>query len=147
MNYEITNCEDVIDSRDVIARIEHLEQQAKECLERCGDESDDVHDDTSIEDWHLFETSLPVEEEEELKLLKALAEEGDGATSEWSDGATLIRYSYFERYAEELADDIGAIDKNAGWPLCHIDWEAAADALKIDYTSIEFDSVDYWVRS
>lgn len=83
---------------------------------------------------------------DELKLLTDLAEEGDSASSEWNDGAQLIRDSYFVEYAEQLADDIGAIDKNAGWPLAHIDWKAAAEALQSDYTSVEFDGVTYWVR-
>lgn len=49
-------------------------------------------------------------------------------------------------YAETLAEDIGAIDRNAGWPLMHIDWEAAADALKMDYRQVDYDGVAYWMR-
>lgn len=60
---------------------------------------------------------------------------------------TLIRDSYFTTYAEELADDIGAIDRDARWPLNHIDWEAAASELQMDYTSVTLDGIDYWIRS
>lgn len=73
-------------------------------------------------------------------------EQADGC-SDWKYGEALIRDSYFATYAEELASDIGAIDRNAKWPLSHIDWEAAADELKMDYTAIDFDGVEYWIRS
>src|SRR5208283_4356595 len=91
-----------------------------------------------LEDWDASEDST------ELATLQTLADEG---ISEWEDGATLIRDSYFEQYAEELADDIGAIDKNAGWPLTCIDWTKAAEQLQQDYSSVDYDGVDYWVRS
>lgn len=60
---------------------------------------------------------------------------------------TLVLESAFEEYAEELASDIGAIDSDAGWPLSYIDWEAAADALRVDYTSVTYDGDDYLIRS
>lgn len=67
-----------------------------------------------------------------------------GASPE--DGITLIRDSYFRTYAEELADDIGAIDSNASWPIYHIDWEAAANELKMDYSTLEWDGITFWYR-
>lgn len=87
----------------------------------------------------------------ELRRLTALLEEleGNGGDEEWRGAwypVTLIRESHFEDYAQELAEDIGAIDRDAGWPLRHIDWEAAADELLIDYTSTEFDGVIYHYR-
>lgn len=113
---EISNTQDIIDSRDVIERIKALEG---------------TEDET---------------EKAELKALEALQEEAEGYSDDWKYGATLIRDSYFTEYAQELAEDIGAIDRNAKWPLQHIDWEAAADELKQDYTSVEFDGTTYWVR-
>lgn len=65
---------------------------------------------------------------------------------DWLYGAQLIRDSYFTEYAQELADDIGAINSDAGWPNSCIDWDQAARELKQDYTSIAFDGVTYWVR-
>jgi hypothetical protein len=60
---------------------------------------------------------------------------------------TLIHEDYFTEYAQELAEDIGAIDPSASWPLTCIDWDAAADALKYDYTTVRFDGDDYLIRS
>jgi hypothetical protein len=121
MARDISNSEDIIDSRDIIARIDEL----TELLE--GADPEDYSD-----------------EREELAALQALSD--DARSDDWRYGATLIRDSYFQEYAEQLADDIGAIDRNASWPLNFINWEAAADALKADYTSVEFDGVTYWVR-
>jgi hypothetical protein len=45
-----------------------------------------------------------------------------------------------------MAEDIGAIDRDAGWPLGFIDWDAAAAALKMDYTEVSIRGYDYWIR-
>lgn len=113
----IDNYQDVIDSRDVIERIEWLQGT----------------DDT--------------DEQEELAALVALAEEGADYAMDWSYGEALIRDSYFIDYAQELANDIGAVDSNATWPHTCIDWERAARELKYDYSAIDFDGVTYLVRS
>ena len=59
---------------------------------------------------------------------------------------TLIRDSYFQDYAQELADEIGAIDNKIGWPNTCIDWEKAARELQWDYSSVEVNGVTYWTR-
>lgn len=82
---------------------------------------------------------------EELTALLKLQEEAEPYAADWTYGETLIRDSYFKQYAEELADDIGAIDRNATWPLSCIDWDEAARQLQQDYTSVDFDGVTYWI--
>lgn len=59
---------------------------------------------------------------------------------------TLIADDDFEDYARELAEDIGAAP-SVGWPGSYIDWEAAADALRQDYTTVEYDGTTYQIRS
>ncbi len=127
----IDNTDDMIDSRDVIARIEELES-----------ERDADPENRTPEEWaeHYPDDAA------ELAALKAFAEEAEGYAPDWRYGATLIRDSYFTEYAEQLADDIGAIDRNARWPLSCIDWDKAASELQQDYTGVEFDGVTYWVR-
>ena len=124
---EITNSEDIIDSRDVLARIEYLEDEAEECAE-CKTE-------TCVDSDH-----------EEYRALKSLAEEAEGYASDWTYGAALIRETYFVEYAQEMAEDIGAVGRDLQLPLQHIDWQAAADELKQDYTEVEFDGVPYLVH-
>ena len=127
MNKSISNSDDVIDSRDIIERIEEL-QAEKEDLE--GEE---------LAEWET-------ENGEELKALEELAKEGEDYSSDWPHGAPLIRDSYFEKYAQELAEEIGAIDKSTSWPNNCIDWEQAARELQMDYSCISFDGIDYWIR-
>lgn len=83
------------------------------------------------------------DEDAELAAILELAEE----VSEWEYGAGLIREDYFTEYAQELAEDIGAIDKDAAWPASYIDWDAAADALKMDYSAVKFLGFTYYVRA
>lgn len=117
----IDNLEDIIDSRSVIDRIEEL----------IDIEGEELTDD----------------EREELVALTALAAEGEDYASDWAFGTTLIRDSYFTEYAEQLAEEVGAIDHNAEWPSMYIDWETAAQDLQQDYSLLDFDGVEYWVRS
>lgn len=117
---EISNSDDVIDSRDVISRIEELEAM----------EAADMSED---------ETS-------ELAALKSLADDASGYAADWQYGEALIRDSHFKEYAQQLAEDIGAISADATWPNNCIDWEQAARELRMDYTSVEFAGVTYWVR-
>lgn len=79
-------------------------------------------------------------------------EPADPDTLEWhanNQEPTLIAEDDFEEYAEELATDLGYIDDEQGnrWPFNHIDWEAAADELKQDYTTVEYDGDTYYIRS
>ena len=84
---------------------------------------------------------------DELATLEALVQElRDIGGDSPEDGITLVRDSYFETYAQEVAADIGGINRNMTWPLNCIDWEKAAEELQMDYTSVDFDDVTYWVR-
>ena len=123
---KITKYEDIIDSRDVTERIEKL----RELIVEYKNEKYDTK-----------------EEEEELALLEKLEEDGKfNFGDEWEFGVTLIRYSYFEDYAREFAEDIGAIKDDLQWPATCIDWEQAAGELQYDYTEITFDDIEYWGR-
>jgi DNA repair exonuclease SbcCD ATPase subunit len=157
MATDISNTDDIIDSRDVIARIEELESE----LETLTDAVDEAREAlTALDDLNTAEELEEAEDtlkdaesdladwdgEEELKTLKALADQCEGC-GDWGHGESLIRDSYFEEYAEQLADDIGAIDRNAKWPVNCIDWEKAARELQYDYTEVDFDGEAYWIRA
>jgi hypothetical protein len=141
---EITNTEDVIDVRDVIARVEHLEDQPTldddgACYS-CGEhlkEGDEDHD--------------PYCEVLELQRLTALLEnlKGNGGDEEWRGSwypIVLVRDSYFKDFAQQEAEDLDLIKANASWPNNCIDWDQAARELQMDYTTVEFDGVTYWYR-
>lgn len=145
---------DIIDSRDVIARIEELESERAEAEELIPDLDDagrHVDIATDIEECHevalrLIEWDSDDDTGGELARLQALAAEAEGYAADWHHGEALIADHYFEEYAQDLAEDIGAIDRNASWPLQHIDWKAAAEALQQDYTSVEYGGTTYWIR-
>ena len=123
MSNQIDNTQDIIDSRDIIARIEELE---------------------GIEEPNA-------EEAQELAILLKVQEQAEDY-SDWKYGEALIRESYFTDYIKELIDDCYELPKefNSGaWPWRHmtLDYEAAADEAKDDYTWIDFDGVTYLIRS
>ena len=122
----IDNTADVIDSRDIIARIEELRSQLEA----------DTGDGERMSDEDIVE----------LADLEALAKQGEDYAPDWAHGETLIRDSYFKTYARELAEAIGAVSVSDRWPHTCIDWDKAASELQMDYTDVAFGSVTYWVR-
>lgn len=128
MRNEISNTDDVIDSRDVIERIRELEGERDAHPEGPSIWGQECKDDC-----------------DELGALLVLQDGAEGYAPDWAHGATLIRDSYFADYARELLKDCGDIPKN----LTHyikIDWDATARNIRQDYTSVGFDGVTYWIR-
>lgn len=122
---------DIIDVRDIIARVEELETTLS---------GDDYHTDAELTDA-----------QNELNALQSILADlqGMGGDEQWRGDwypITLIRDSHFRDYAEQLADDCGMIPKNAQWPLTCIDWEQAARELRYDYTGVDIDGATYWTR-
>ena len=153
-NLYISNSDDVIDSRDIISRIGELESDLEALQEAVKDAESEANDYTNCEQEVAREALQTAQEEfetwsdaEELRILKALQEEAEDCAGDWHYGATLIRDSYFTEYAQQLAEDIGEISRSCHWPNTCIDWEQAANELKNDYSCIDFDGVEYWVRS
>ena len=150
-----------IDSRDVIERMEELESELTDAHDEeymtfvdSGEVPDDKSDEvpTRFDDWlkWVHDTGpghMHWDEVDEYLALRELAEDASGYSADWEHGEQLIRADKFAEFAEELAYDIGAIDRNANWPLSHIDWDAAAEELKQDYTSVDFDGTEYLMRN
>ena len=124
---DITSKNNIIDSRNVIERIKELEEDR------------DALEGTEREEW---------EESGDAEELSKLVDLFDSCASfsDWKYGAILVRDSYFVEFAKNEATECGLISDDASWPHNHIDWEAAADALKMDYSSVEFDGETYWTR-
>ena len=156
--------DDIIQMEDITDRIDELRGErdglqeaitdAEEALETAETETPDAaellvalsqsigHARDALSDW---------DSADELKTLGDLADElqGMGGDHQWNGAwypGYLIRDSHFKDYAMELADDIGAIYRNASWPLTCIDWDQAARELQMDYSSVEIDGITYWCR-
>jgi hypothetical protein len=119
---------DIIDVRDIIERVEELEDIC------CIDEetpSENVGDEL-----------------EELETLKSILEDlkGNGGDEKWNGDwypLTLIADSYFEEAMDELLEDIGVLTKDLpSYLKVTVDY----DALQMDYASTEIDGVTYWYR-
>ena len=150
---------DVIDSRDIIARIEELTDERQTLAdeidnlqEQISDPTENPEDCTALDALAAeLETAQRAladwdeENSEELKTLTDLADEGS-YSPDWKYGETLIRRSYFQDYAQELAEDCGMLKDCNSWPNRCIDWEQAARELEQDYTSLDFDGVEYLIR-
>lgn len=169
---DITNRDDRIDSRDLIEAIEDLEStegalldeyiEAKAESDADGSEEDSERLCNAINELSGFWGVMPEEVADcvealgnhldsfngldELVTLRNFAEQIEDA-SDYRHGLLLIRETAFEDYARELAEDLGLVADDSKWPSCHIDWEAAAEALQIDYSEAEFDGVTYYYRS
>ena len=145
----------IIDTRDLYKRQQELQSEletlqdavsdAQESLDECQDTdeqealADTLNEATAeLEDWQS-------EHQEELDELNALESEvGD----EWMHGESLIPADGFADYARDLAEDLhGNAIRDAAWPFDHIDWEAATDDLKSDYSSVEYQGTTYLFRS
>jgi len=151
----INHTDDIIDVRDVIARVEELRnerdtldtalEEADEALDGTLELADAKHDaQTALDEWNL-------DNSEELEELESLLDDlkGYGGDEQWEGSwypVTLIRESHFEDYAQQLATDIGAIDESSSWPNNCIDWERAARELKMDYSEVEFKGVTFFYR-
>lgn len=150
------NTDNIIDSRDVIARIEELESERADLVEVVTDAEaaySEASTDEDIEDAERDReaaadalTEWDNDYAEELAALKSLADQCEGY-GDWEYGETLIRESYFQDYAQQFAEDCGMIPKDLAWPCTCIDWEQACRELKTDYTEVDFDGVSYFMRA
>lgn len=138
---------DQIDVRDVIARVEELEEErlelfeAKEAAESEGAEAGFASADVALTDWDD-------ENSEELNNLTALLEDlkGNGGDEEWRGDwypGGLILDSYFETAMDELLEDIGSLPKDIP---SYLRIEVDYDALQEDYASVEYGDNTYWYR-
>lgn len=147
---DISIGDNILDSRDVIKKYEELNDELEALMQAVEDAYqtwDNNREDlellaalkdsvVNMQDWSDWD---------DYKNWKEFCEQGE-SLSDWTYGETLILDDYFTRYAQELADDIGAV-RAEGWPNDCIDWEQATDQLKMDYTAIEIDGTTYWARS
>jgi hypothetical protein len=117
---------ETIDTRDLVKELRDLEAEIES--------QEDGPGDTSMEEKRAQEIR---------DLFEEIAQYADESPE---DGIfQLIEDSGFSAYAEELADDLGT-PVSTDWPYCHIDWDAAAEALKAEYTSVDFAGSTWWFR-
>lgn len=123
---------------------EHVMARAREVLAAAVEVVDFPHGDV-IDTRDLLEVLEDEDRTYSDEVLRAL-EEVESYCPDFRYGEALIRESHFTEYAQQLAEDIGAVDSNATWPMRCIDWKQAADELREDYTETEIDGTTYLYR-
>jgi hypothetical protein len=121
---------DVIDVRDITARIEELELEISDACE--------------AKDVEAIEAYQP-----ELDALNAIMEDlkGGGGDEQWRGDwypLTLIADCHFTNYAQELVCD--CYDLKGVPSFVHIDWEATAREVRMDYSQTTIDGFTYYYR-
>ena len=121
------------------ALVEAVEEALEMHLRLDTEESEELHREARDDHAKWLD-----EYQEELDELNRLENEvGD----EWLHGCTLIPERDFEYYAQELAEDLhGNAIRDASWPFDCIDWDQAAEELKMDYSSCEYEGTTYLFR-
>ena len=115
---------DVIDVRDVIARVEELEPQV-----------DATGEGEHIAEWNMLTRLLY-----ELK--------GYGGDEDWRGDwypSQLIDDCYFTEYTIQLLEDCGDLPRNLPDYIA-VDWERTARNIRVDYSAVEVDGRTYWYR-
>lgn len=150
IDFNTLSHDDIIDTRDIIERIEELE----ETREALREEFDAMPENAGIDfdRWvcDMTGSAWSREEQNELDALTAIMEDlkGNGGDEQWRGDwypVTLIRESYFREYCLDLCHDIGSIPRDLP-DYIEIDWEATARNLRVDYTYTEIDGVNYLYR-
>ena len=126
-SHELDLNDDIIDVRDIIARVEELENEMPE-------------NDNDVRNW--------VNLDEYTKLTEILDDlKGEGGDEQWRGDwypVTLICESHFTDYAEQLVCECYDLGKLPSF--VHIDWEATAREVKTDYSEVGIDGITYFYR-
>jgi hypothetical protein len=147
-----SNTDEVVDTRTIQERIDELQELVDEFnsqMEEFTEKHKEWEDNPDHDDDDEPASPEPVDSDdlEELRVLTALKEEAEGYC-DWDGGEALIKDSYGVDYAQELADDLGYLGdgKPNHWPFTCLDWDRAWEELKDDYTPVDWDGEEYWVR-
>lgn len=147
-----SNTDDVIDSRDIIERIEELQsdrlalkqalEEAEAALLEDDTEENQLAVDEARDDLTAWDNS---HDAEELKTLEKLAEDVQEFNTDWEYCVTLIHESYFTEYTKETVTDSGYISKDfPDWIA--VDWDKTAENVKRYYAEIDFDGETYFIQ-
>jgi hypothetical protein len=157
--------DDIIDSRDVIARLEEFQDEFDLLESALEDAKDELMahrmenlDFVENEDEPLVMTVDEAQEaldqfnqsfdKDELDTLVEVNRSAEDAP-DWIHGTPLILESYFTDYIKDLIGDCYEEPKGLdSWPWNNMtmDWEAAAEEAKADYFDVEVEGYTYFIR-
>jgi hypothetical protein len=89
-------------------------------------------------------SDVDVEEARELqKLRNTVSKYSDDS---FEDGITIVRDDHFVDYIQDLVEECGDIPRGLLPRYLRIDWQATAEELRPDFTSVEFFGRTFWYR-
>lgn len=140
-------CSDIIDVRDIIARVEEL----RETVAAIKEEFDAIPENAGVDFANIARNhpDFSSEEYDELQTLESLLSDlcGNGGDEQWEGDwypVTLIKESYFEESMDEMIADCYP-DLSKDLP-CFVTVTLDYEMLKQDYTECEFEGETYYYR-
>lgn len=149
----IDTSDNFIDPRDVYLEADEYEDSIALKQEEIHEVEDNIaalDEDSDYYDDELSE--LECERDNLQDELAGLEEEASDIfelrddCNAYSRGDTLINEDYWVDYVQQMAEDMDGVN-TSNWPYNHIDWEEAAEALRVDYTTITWRGQNFYVRS
>ena len=138
---------DIDELNDRLAELEGFRDALESERENLAEATDEDRDEIAGR-LEAAQDDFGADEQDELKQLESLRDEiGESRGKINDEGGPFIHENDFKEYAQELAEDIGAIPRDAAWPCRCIDWEAAADELRADYSEVTRNGETYLYRS
>lgn len=162
MASEITFTEDILDSRDIQARFDELDEEKDDLqdaiteldeeLAGMDEDDEDYKSNKETLEEELIDAEKELEEwiadnEEEYELLKEVVDRF-GGYGDWDYGETLIHESYWTEYVKQLLEDTGDIPENLPWYIAdNIHWDGVAYDIATDYMSETINGYTYYMRA
>ena len=145
--------ENIIDTRDIQDRIDELnddidtlENEISDLSEEIDELDEDDPDDKNEIDLKLYDIEDKRGQIEDLQEELSMLLDVKSEVPEFSYGETLIHESYWVEYVQDLCEDCGYISRDFPHWIA-IDWDATADNVAMDYSTIELDGNTYYFRS
>ena len=165
--------DDLIYSRDLIARHEELTEEYDSLMEDVESAEDELnefikeygtgdYDEDQEKEFALLNEQLDNAndalndfnssyDKDELETLTEVIRQAEDC-SDWIHGEGLIHENYFTQYIEDLVNDCYEFPEEFNskkWPWTHMnmDWDAAAEEAKQDYTEVTVDGHTYYIKA
>jgi hypothetical protein len=140
---------DVIDLRDLA---EMLTEKLDEWSDLSGEEQAEVRNTVDAVRSALADLGVGLDDDDDdtVQIDRRVVDE----LSTWAnEEPTAIAEDYFTTYTQELVEEVYPsvlhMEEQSEWPYRHltVNWQAAADELKQDYSEFDLDGHAYLIRS
>jgi hypothetical protein len=128
----------IIDTRDLNTKLEEMEETVEYMISLKEEINDAIEQEVIIElqeEYNDLKEDFDNEEYNELLNMK-------DEITEWENGVTLISEDSFVDYVMEMLVDIGDLPRDIPWYI-DIDEEKTAENIRVDYSCIEYQGIEY----